>query len=110
MIDKNRIFFDYRQLMAGSGVTPEKDEELNAPIDDFNDDSSNSTESSLPNLDKDDIPENHYNAEIPGPLTRLFVITNRALSKLMQDLILVRRIVLRQCLYRQCNRNLRILF
>ena len=85
--------------MAGSGVTPEKDEELNAPRDAFDDDSSNSTESSLPNLDKDDIPENHYNAEIPGPLTRLFVIANRAASKLMEDLIMVRIIVLRQRLY-----------
>ena len=33
--------------------------------------------------------DNGYQAGIPGPITRLFIIANRGIANLMQDLILV---------------------
>jgi hypothetical protein len=35
-------------------------------------------------------PDDGYTSGIPGPITRLFVIANRGVSNLIQDLILVR--------------------
>jgi hypothetical protein len=73
------------QLVAGSGTTQSQDEADNAPLDE------NSTHT--------DAEEKHhhddgYSAGVPGPLTRLFVIANRGIANLIQDLILVCIVVL----------------
>nr|XP_018905430.1 PREDICTED: uncharacterized protein LOC109035997 isoform X1 [Bemisia tabaci] len=64
-----------RSLVAGSGTTQDKDEQENAPLD------SGSAAQSVPK-------EDGYSAGVPGPLTRLFVIANRGIANLIQDLIL----------------------
>lgn len=58
--------------MSGSSGTEQQDEKANAPID--------STD-----VGRGD----GYTEGIPGPVTRLFVLANRGLSNLIQDLILV---------------------
>ena len=73
-----------QQLVAGSGVPPEKDEELNAPREERDENAVDGTDPS-----PSDNSEDNYSAGIPGPLTRLFVLANRGLSNLIQDLILV---------------------
>ncbi len=73
-------------MVAGSGVSPEKDEELNAPRDERDENTVDSTDSTGGTSDNS---EDNYSAGIPGPLTRLFVIANRGISNLIQDLILV---------------------
>lgn len=41
-------------------------------------------------VEKDD----GYQAGVPGPITRLFIIANRGIANLMQDLILVRNFLI----------------
>ncbi len=60
--------------MSGSSGTEQQDEKANAPAD--------STD-----VGRGD----GYTEGIPGPVTRLFVLANRGLSNLIQDLILVRK-------------------
>ncbi|XP_039280403.1 uncharacterized protein LOC111044950 isoform X2 [Nilaparvata lugens] len=69
-------------LVAGSGTTQEKDEAENAPLEDGS--VSASVDGSVDLTGKDD----GYSAGVPGPLTRLFVIANRGIANLIQDLIL----------------------
>ncbi|XP_072161831.1 uncharacterized protein [Bemisia tabaci] len=69
------FLFDIIRLVAGSGTTQDKDEQENAPLD------SGSAAQSVPK-------EDGYSAGVPGPLTRLFVIANRGIANLIQDLIL----------------------
>jgi hypothetical protein len=59
------------QLIAGSGTTAEGDEAANG----------------ADGAAKD--AEGNYGVGVPGPLTRLFVIANRGVASLIQDLILV---------------------
>lgn len=60
------------QLVSGSSGTEQQDEKANAP-------------------DSTDVGRGDgYTEGIPGPVTRLFVLANRGLSNLIQDLILVR--------------------
>ncbi|KXJ77151.1 hypothetical protein RP20_CCG008239 [Aedes albopictus] len=59
------------QLVSGSSGTEQSDEKANSPDDDHE-------------LGKGD----GYTEGIPGPVTRLFVLANRGLSNLIQDLIL----------------------
>ena len=63
------IFF---QLVSGSSGTQKTDEENNDTSD--------------TDVGKGD----GYTEGIPGPVTRLFVLANRGLANLVQDLILVR--------------------
>ncbi|XP_053686778.1 uncharacterized protein LOC128736312 isoform X3 [Sabethes cyaneus] len=58
-------------LISGSSGTEQSDEKANSPDDDHD-------------LGKGD----GYTEGIPGPVTRLFVLANRGLSNLIQDLIL----------------------
>jgi hypothetical protein len=60
--------------VSGSSGTEQQDEKANAPTD--------STD-----VGRGD----GYTEGIPGPVTRLFVLANRGLSNLIQDLILVRK-------------------
>lgn len=75
------------QLIAGSGISPEKDEELNAPRDERDENSVDATEENHPS--SSDNSEDQYSAGIPGPLTRLFILANRGISSLIQDIIIV---------------------
>lgn len=59
--------------MAGSGASEQQDEEGNAPSDEAQPHS----------------VDDGYQTGIPGPITRLFVIANRGVANLVQDLILV---------------------
>ena len=68
------------QLVAGSGTSQAQDEAENAPVDDAN----------ITATAKDD----GYGPAVPGPLTRLFVIANRGIANLIQDLILVSHVAL----------------
>ncbi|XP_075213905.1 uncharacterized protein LOC142320110 isoform X2 [Lycorma delicatula] len=77
------FLFDIIRLVAGSGTTQEKDEAENAPVEDGSGGASASGSVDL-GTGKDD----GYSAGVPGPLTRLFVIANRGIANLMQDLIL----------------------
>lgn len=61
-------------MVAGSGTTQSEDEANNAPLDDGNATSTH---------------DDGYSAGVPGPLTRLFVVANRGIANLIQDLILV---------------------
>uniref|UniRef100_A0A1B0GHP1 Putative conserved secreted protein n=1 Tax=Lutzomyia longipalpis TaxID=7200 RepID=A0A1B0GHP1_LUTLO len=63
------FLFDIIRLFAGSSGTQEQDERANAP------------DGSVTSGDG-------YTEGIPGPVTRLFVLGNRGLSNLIQDLIL----------------------
>lgn len=87
------FIFDVVRLIAGSGTTPEKDEELNAPREEREQDSSgSSTNSGTSGTTNDNTisgsSDDTYGAGIPGPLTRLFVFVNRGISNMIQDLIL----------------------
>lgn len=66
------IYFIYLQLVSGSSGTEQTDEKANGAETD---------------VGKGD----GYTEGIPGPVTRLFVLANRGLSNLIQDLILVSR-------------------
>lgn len=64
------FLFDIIRLVSGSSGTEQSDEKANSPDDH--------------DLGKGD----GYTEGIPGPVTRLFVLANRGLSNLIQDLIL----------------------
>lgn len=64
------------QLVGGSAGTEQQDEKENAP----------EVEGTAKQADG-------YTEGIPGPVTRLFVLANRGLANLIQDLILVIYIV-----------------
>ncbi|XP_058443006.1 clumping factor B isoform X2 [Malaya genurostris] len=68
------FLFDIIRLVSGSSGTEHSDEKANSPDDHDNDHE----------LGKGD----GYTEGIPGPVTRLFVLANRGLSNLIQDLIL----------------------
>lgn len=68
-------------MVAGSGATEQQDENANAPLA-----PADGTQPQQPAQPADD----GYQAGIPGPITRLFVIANRGIANLIQDLILVR--------------------
>lgn len=59
-------------MVAGSGATEESDEKANAP-----------------GVVEVDVQKAAEHEGIPGPITRLFVIANRGVANLVQDLILV---------------------
>lgn len=59
----------FEQLVAGSGNTQSGDAQ-NAPLEEGKDDAA-------------------YGVGVPGPLTRLFVVANKGVAALIQDLILV---------------------
>jgi hypothetical protein len=64
------------QLIAGSGNTDSSNDGKPAEV----------SAGGGGQAEKDD----GYQAGIPGPITRLFIIANRGIANLMQDLILVR--------------------
>lgn len=66
------------QLIAGSGATEEADDKEHA--------------GGVAEIDLAKAGDG-YTEGIPGPITRLFVIANRGIANLVQDLILVRAIV-----------------
>gem|GEM_PF-3860664 len=68
------------QLVAGSGATETQDEQANAPVAPGTPGDSGSAAPAT---------DDGYQAGIPGPITRLFVIANRGIANLIQDLILV---------------------
>ncbi|XP_044255701.1 uncharacterized protein LOC123005796 isoform X2 [Tribolium madens] len=64
------------KLVAGSGATEESDEKINGP-------------GGVAEVDiAKSVGVDHHGEGIPGPITRLFVIANRGLANLVQDLIL----------------------
>lgn len=65
----------FLQLVAGSGATEAGDEKANAP-------------GGVAEVDVGGKADG-YTEGIPGPITRLFVIANRGIANLVQDLILV---------------------
>ncbi|XP_058814053.1 dentin sialophosphoprotein [Topomyia yanbarensis] len=70
------FLFDIIRLVSGSSGTEHSDEKANSP-----DDHDNEHDHELGKGDG-------YTEGIPGPVTRLFVLANRGLSNLIQDLIL----------------------
>lgn len=67
------------QLVAGSGANQDRDESSNiAPVE---------AESTV--VHDVSAKEDGYSVGVPGPLTRIFVIANRGVANLVQDLILV---------------------
>jgi hypothetical protein len=70
------------QLVSGSSGTQQQDERANAP----DDGSASAGAGASTSVGQGD----GYTEGIPGPVTRLFVLANRGLSNLIQDLILVR--------------------
>lgn len=74
------LYFVYNQLIAGSGSTEEADDNLGG------DDQAKSAGDEAP------AAGDGYTSGVPGPITRLFIIANRGISNLLQDLILVRNI------------------
>lgn len=62
-------------MVAGSGATEESDEKANSPGGAIEVDIGKTADG--------------YTEGIPGPITRLFVIANRGIANLVQDLILV---------------------
>lgn len=73
------------QLIAGSGTTQERDEAENAPLDG----STSSAGASVSVGGGVESKDDGYQEGVPGPITRLFVIANRGIANLVQDLILV---------------------
>ncbi|XP_050430914.1 uncharacterized protein LOC126839578 isoform X3 [Adelges cooleyi] len=72
------FLFDLIRLVAGSGATQDRDESSNAAlVEDGQDLHTDST-----------TKEDGYSVGVPGPLTRIFVIANRGVANLIQDLIL----------------------
>lgn len=69
------FLFDIIRLVAGSGGTDSTDESSNATADGDSDSTGKTA-------------DNTYGEGIPGPVTRLFIIANRGISNLIQDLIL----------------------
>ena len=85
------VFFFVPQLIAGSGTTPEKDEELNAPREERDDDAVDNSEGNEVNGGGGNTG---YNPEeetsgIPGPLTRFALLVNRGIGNIVKDIILV---------------------
>lgn len=72
----NLSVFCFVQLIGGSAGTEQQDERENAPVDGSDDTAGKSG-------------GDGYTEAIPGPVTRLFVLANRGLANLIQDLILV---------------------
>ncbi|XP_019881098.1 uncharacterized protein LOC109608971 isoform X2 [Aethina tumida] len=68
------FLFDIIRLVAGSGATEESDEKANSPGGAIEVDIGKTADG--------------YTEGIPGPITRLFVIANRGIANLVQDLIL----------------------
>jgi hypothetical protein len=68
-----KYFHIVTQLVAGSGNTDSADDGKPAEV------------SGAAHAEKDD----GYQAGIPGPITRLFIVVNRGIANLVQDLILV---------------------
>ncbi|CAH1159912.1 unnamed protein product [Phaedon cochleariae] len=66
------FLFDIIRLVAGSGATEESDEKANFPG----------------GVAEVDVQKSVDHEGIPGPITRLFVIANRGVANLVQDLIL----------------------
>jgi len=70
-----------RQLVAGSGANQDRDESADSvPAE--------AGEAQEVHADVN-AKEDGYNVGVPGPLTRIFVIANRGVANLVQDLILV---------------------
>jgi hypothetical protein len=70
------FLFDIIRLVAGSGATEESDEKINGP-------------GGVAELDiAKSVGVDHHGEGIPGPITRLFVVANRGIANLVQDLIL----------------------
>lgn len=67
------FLFDIIRLFSGSVGTQQTDEKANAPIS---------------GEDTATIGGDGYTEGIPGPVTRLFVLANRGIANLIQDLIL----------------------
>jgi hypothetical protein len=67
-----QIFMDIFQLVSGSSGSEQTDERANGVDGDHEHNKGDG-----------------YTEGIPGPVTRLFVLANRGLSNLIQDLILV---------------------
>lgn len=66
-------------MIAGSGATEEADEKEHAAA------------GGVAEIDLAKAGDG-YTEGIPGPITRLFVIANRGIANLVQDLILVRKL------------------
>ncbi|VVC38653.1 Hypothetical protein CINCED_3A017856 [Cinara cedri] len=72
------FLFDLIRLVAGSGANQDRDESSNiAPVE---------AESAV--VQDVNSKEDGYSVGVPGPLTRIFVIANRGVANLVQDLIL----------------------
>lgn len=69
------------QLVAGSGANQDKDEVADGT-------QLEGAESQEVRTDVN-AKEDGYNVGVPGPLTRIFIIANRGVANLVQDLILV---------------------
>jgi len=65
-------------LIAGSGANQDRDESDTGRIEDAQEAASDVNSK-----------EDGYSVGVPGPLTRIFVIANRGVANLVQDLILV---------------------
>jgi len=71
------------QLVAGSGANQDRDESPDAaPLVDSD------AAQDVVHADVN-AKEDGYSVGVPGPLTRIFVIANRGVANLIQDLILV---------------------
>lgn len=80
------FLFDIIRLIAGSGTTQAQDEAENAPLDGST--SSGGVSASVSASANAEGKDDGYQEGVPGPITRLFVIANRGIANLVQDLIL----------------------
>ncbi|XP_034236816.1 E3 ubiquitin-protein ligase HECW2-like isoform X2 [Thrips palmi] len=80
------FLFDIIRLIAGSGTTQTQDEAENAPLDGST--SSGGVSASASASANAEGKDDGYQEGVPGPITRLFVIANRGIANLVQDLIL----------------------
>lgn len=67
-----------KQLIAGSGANQDKDEFSSEQVEEVQEVHQEAN-----------AKEDGYSVGVPGPLTRIFVIANRGVANLVQDLILV---------------------
>jgi len=70
-----------RQLVAGSGANQDRDESADSVPAEAGE--AQEVQAGV------NAKEDGYSVGVPGPLTRIFVIANRGVANLVQDLILV---------------------
>lgn len=77
----------FPQLIAGSGSNQEQDGVSSSSFDEGGQEAAASETAAV--QAEVNAKEDGYSVGVPGPLTRIFVLANRGVANLVQDLILV---------------------